>query len=639
MPSPRVVFSLVLAAFVSFATPALASPAIADEGPSIAQFLRVRAPGSPTIAPDGAVYVRDWPDGVNQLYRRPAGAPLDAPMQRLTDFADGLSSYALSPDGARIVLSAAVGGSEQNNLYLLDTATDTITTLFEDPEIVYNFQTWLRDSSGFIFTANDVNPRDFHIYRYDFASGSATHLLAQPGSWSVSDVSNDGTRMLAMRYFSIAETRAFEFDTLAQTMLPLDPTNGRGVAYVGPVAYAPDGDSIFLISDYEDGRRRLYPFTPRDAGAGEVRRALPYVGDWDIDSARVNPERTLLATTHNEDGYATLRLYRLPDLQEVPLPEIPRGVIGLGAMRGDTLLWTLNNARTPGLAYAFDASDDRRAVRQITTRLDEEDIDLGSFRLPELVHYPTFDGRKIPAFLYLPEGHRKGDAIPFVVIYHGGPEAQSRPTFNATTQYLVSRGYGVMLPNVRGSTGYGREFHQLDNYTRRWDSVKDGVEAARWLVGNGYAERGRIAAYGGSYGGFMACATVIEGQDLFGASVNIVGIVNFITFLEQTRGYRQALREAEYGPLSDRAFLESISPINRVDEIRVPMMIARLWSCSAPATISEAEAEPPLIRTTTGRPRARSPGVALSRRVSSGLRPRVETISPRSRKASETAIA
>jgi len=127
---------------------------------------------------------------------------------------------------------------------------------------------------------------------------------------------------------------------------------------------------------------------------------------------------------------------------------------------------------------------------------------------------------------------------------------------------------------VRGSTGYGREFHMMDNYKKRWDSVKDGVEAARWLAKNGYSENGHIAAYGGSYGGFMSVATIIEGPDVFGASVDVVGIVNMKTFLEQTKDYRRKLREAEYGPLTDPDFLKTISSIHRLDEIKAPMLIA-----------------------------------------------------------------
>jgi dipeptidyl aminopeptidase/acylaminoacyl peptidase len=170
------------------------------------------------------------------------------------------------------------------------------------------------------------------------------------------------------------------------------------------------------------------------------------------------------------------------------------------------------------------------------------------------------------------------------VHYHGGPEDQHRPRFNATVQHLLSRGYGVLQPNVRGSTGYGREYHMLDNYKQRWDSVKDGVAAAEWLVKSGYATPGRIAAYGGSYGGFMSVATVVEDQErvergeraerLFGACVDVVGIVNMKTFLEKTSGYRRKLREVEYGPLADAEFLATISSIHRADKIRIPVFIA-----------------------------------------------------------------
>jgi dipeptidyl aminopeptidase/acylaminoacyl peptidase len=151
-------------------------------------------------------------------------------------------------------------------------------------------------------------------------------------------------------------------------------------------------------------------------------------------------------------------------------------------------------------------------------------------------------------------------------------------------QYYLSRGYGVMMPNVRGSTGYGRSFQMMDDYKKRWDSVRDGVDAVEWLVKNGYSEPGRIAAYGGSYGGFMSVGCVVEDQErvergerkerLFGACVDIVGVVNLKTFLEKTSGYRRKLREVEYGPLTDPEFLASVSSIHRVDKIKVPVFIA-----------------------------------------------------------------
>jgi dipeptidyl aminopeptidase/acylaminoacyl peptidase len=192
---------------------------------------------------------------------------------------------------------------------------------------------------------------------------------------------------------------------------------------------------------------------------------------------------------------------------------------------------------------------------------------------PRLVEYPTFDGRRVPAWLYLPTG-REPKGLPFVMSIHGGPTAQARPGFSSERAYLLSLGFGVLAPNVRGSTGFGREWRDLDDYTKRLDSVKDAKAGADWLVAQGFADPRRIAVTGGSYGGYMVLALLTEYPDAFAAGADTVGIANFETFLERTAPYRRANRESEYGPLTDRAFLRSISPIHKADLIRAPLLIA-----------------------------------------------------------------
>jgi dipeptidyl aminopeptidase/acylaminoacyl peptidase len=191
---------------------------------------------------------------------------------------------------------------------------------------------------------------------------------------------------------------------------------------------------------------------------------------------------------------------------------------------------------------------------------------------PRLVEYPSFDGTKIPAWLYLPRG-KQAKGLPFVVSYHGGPEGQDRPWFSPERAYLLAHGYGILAPNVRGSTGYGRTWRDADNYKRRMDSVRDGKAAVDWLLAEGLAAPGRVAAMGGSYGGFMVLALLTEFPDAFAAGVEVVGIANFETFLERTADYRRALREAEYGPLADREFLRAISPIHKVDRITAALLV------------------------------------------------------------------
>jgi dipeptidyl aminopeptidase/acylaminoacyl peptidase len=183
------------------------------------------------------------------------------------------------------------------------------------------------------------------------------------------------------------------------------------------------------------------------------------------------------------------------------------------------------------------------------------------------IRYPSFDGRDVPALLYEPDAAN----APVVVNVHGGPESQSRPLFAPVTQYLLNRGYAVFAPNVRGSTGYGKEYTRLDDVYLRMDSVKDLAHAARWLRGRGHE---RIAVMGGSYGGFMVLAAFTEYPELWSAGVDIVGIANLVTFLENTGSYRRALREPEYGSLErDRGFLESISPIHKAGDITAPLMV------------------------------------------------------------------
>jgi dipeptidyl aminopeptidase/acylaminoacyl peptidase len=569
----------------------------ADPKPTIRQFLQIRTPGAPEILPDSSLLVRDWPAGVFQLYRViPAQSanglsyrPEDVTVQRLTNYPDGISSFTLSPDGKRVIVEYARGGNENTQLALLDPLAAPGTEpvpLYTDPKVQASLNIWLRDGSGFVYSANDESPNDFYLYRYDFAAGSATKLLGEPGQWSAVDVTRDGRRFLIRHDISASDIHDFELDPATGKRMEITIAPPGGTADCEIVGYMPDERSVLLLSDVKEGTKRL---DLRDLKSGAVREPIPALGRFELDGAGLSDSREYLVAAANEDGYGVLSAYTLPDFKAVTLPPIARGVAMPQWFRGATLVWTLNNARTAGVAYAFTFVRGARGsvtvppARQLTWT-NTQGIDLGSFPLPELVRYPAFDGRTIPAFLFLPPGYEKGKPIPFIVNYHGGPEGQHRPTFSAVNQYFLSRGYGMILPNVRGSTGYGRDYQMLDNYKGRWDSVRDGVDAAEWLVRNGYAEPGRIATYGGSYGGFMSVACTVEDQlrvdrherpaRLFGACVDVVGIVNMKTFLEKTSGYRRKLREVEYGPLTDPAFLDSISSIRKVDEIRIPVFVA-----------------------------------------------------------------
>ncbi len=554
------------------------------------RFLKIRAPGSPSIAPDGTLYVRDWPDGIWQLYRvqGPSAGP-GAKMTKLTDFKDGLSGYSLSPDGSKILLFHAVGGNENTQISLLDPKAapgdaGAIKPIISNPKVQFAANKWLADSSGFLYSGNAESERDFYLYRYDFATGKTTRLLDRTGSWEADDITADKSRVLVSEYRSISDTSIYELNTADGSMKDLGMKGAEGSTVAQSlVGYMPGEKSVLVLADTEDGKRKLYE---KDVASGSTHKPIAEIDAYEIDGASMNTERSLLSVVTNRDGYGTLQLFRLPSFDKIELPAIEDGVIGVNELKSDRITWSVSNARTPGLSYTWSIPPAGRAAdkpRQVTLA-ETQEIDLTQFTLPKLIKYKANDGLEVPAFLYLPPGYIEGTRIPFIASYHGGPEGQWRPTFSAQNQYLLAQGFGIIQPNVRGSTGYGRAYHMMDDYKGRWKSVSDGVDAAKWLVDNNYAKAGRIATYGGSYGGFMSVATLVEDgmrvergdqtEPLFGAGINIVGIVNMKTFLEQTSGYRQKLREVEYGPLTDSEFLESVSPINHIEMIKVPMLIA-----------------------------------------------------------------
>lgn len=558
--------------------------------PTIEQFLRVRAPQGVILAPDGTLYVRDFPGGVVQLYRVPKGVKAtpteSSKWQQLTNYPDGIGGSTMSPDGKTILLTHAVGGNENFQIAKLDVATGNITELTTDVKVQNAINHWLDDSSGFVYSGNQESPNDFYLYLWDFAKGKAERILGKEGSWSLSDMTLDRKRAIVEKDTSASDVSVFELDVASGTLKEITIKPEGSTAACGAVGFMPGNESVLMLSDAREGIRRLYL---KDLKTGSVTSPIPDLDKYEIDGATFNDEKTILAVVVNEDGYGTPHFYAVPGFAKLPSPQMDKGVVGAGGtFRGKTVVWSQNNARTPGVAFATELVMPQEAKTPVTRQLTEPDtqgIDLSGFPLPDLIKYKTFDGKEIPAFVFFPPGYDKAakKPIPFICLYHGGPEGQHRPTFSAQQQYFLSEGFGIILPNVRGSVGYGRAFQMLDDYKNRWDSVKDGVYAAKWLVDNGYATAGKITTFGGSYGGYMSVACLVEDTQFaekekrapyFGAGVDIVGVTNLKTFLEKTSGYRRKLREVEYGPLTDPEFLLSASPNQKIGAIRVPMFIA-----------------------------------------------------------------
>ena len=531
--------------------------------PSIESFLQIRSASMPKISPDGTLYYLTWITGVNQLYRLKNKETVQ--LTDRTPFEHGVDFYSLSPDGRYLVLGGDIGGDEQYDLYLLDTHSENFTPnpIDIDRKVRAENIVWVQDSSYFLYRSNRRNGADFDVWRYT-PGRQAPELFAElEGSIAILDISPDGKNAVLSRDYSSSLSELFLLDLETKKTTPITPPKRNDGRYFS-AHFTKDSKDLIAISDDGLDRESLVKWS-----SDEKRWSVILKQDWPVEELEMAPDRGTIAYAVNEQGYSRLVIADAENLDKRAVPKLGMGVAYSMSFNETSLVFSYADSTHTADIWRYNLQANE--LEQLTFS-DYAGIDRELFSEPRIVSYISFDGMKIPAILYLPK-NRAQNPIPFVISAHGGPEGQSRPDFIRTYQFLLTRGIGVMAPNVRGSTGYSRNYMQLDNTTKRMDSVMDYKASAEWLIREGFADPKRIAIQGGSYGGFIVMASITEYPDLFAAAVDSVGIVNFISFLQNTKSYRRALREAEYGVLSDLDFLRSISPIFKIDRVKTPLLI------------------------------------------------------------------
>jgi dipeptidyl aminopeptidase/acylaminoacyl peptidase len=370
-----------------------------------------------------------------------------------------------------------------------------------------------------------------------------------------------------------------DLDTGAVTLLAGGPDN-KSANF--PLAFDDANGGVWFVTDQGSEFRQL---AWQSAEAGAQPEIITDGIQWDVGGGAISHDRSRVAFTSNESGMSRVYLLDTRTREYRAVDNIPTGLaFGLTFSPDDSrLAMTLNTATTPSDTFVLELGDSPLEYGQLTrwTTSEVGGLDTTQFRSPELVSFPTFDevdgaARQIPAWIYKPVGE---GPFPVVISIHGGPEGQTRPGFSSTYQmWLDKLGVAVVLPNVRGSSGYGKSYLALDNDFKREDSVRDIGALLDWIETQPDLDQDRVAVFGGSYGGYMVLASSFHYSDKLKAAVDIVGISNFVTFLENTQDYRRDLRRVEYGDERDpamRAHLESIAPMNHVDRIKHPMLIVQ----------------------------------------------------------------
>lgn len=549
-----------------------------------------------------------------------------AARRQLTFYSEPVAAVRASPDpgsGLAVFLKDS-GGDEQHQLYALRVATGEVWRL-SDGAGRNGPASWSNGGDRVAYFSTRRTGRAWDVYLQRVAAdgdanGDANDEVIKseaqlalaadapgfmPGEWSPDDA-----WLLVRRYVSANETDLHALRTTGAEHVLVQLKGGRGdwfggahvggdaPVYHGAAAWsrqprAPaDPLGLYYVSD-EGSEFRQLRYLAMDARTGAVVvDGISITPDlaWNVGEVAVAPTGHAVAFTVNEDGYTDIYVMNTHDGFQGPIQALRRGpeLRGIsGGMRwhasGSCLAFTHATARSPSDVYVqyFDEDLQPSALERWT---DSEvgGLDKAAFQVPSLVRYPTFDSvgagkRTIPAFVYRPRD--ASGPSPVIIHIHGGPEGQARPNFKPLYQFLVRElGVTVVDPNVRGSAGYGKSYLLLDNGVLREDSVKDIGALLDWIDGQDDLDSSRVAVWGGSYGGYMVLASLIHYGHRLRCGAEMVGISNFVTFLEATKSYRRDLRRAEYGDERDpvmRQFLLDISPTTHAAAIDRPLLIAQ----------------------------------------------------------------
>ncbi|MFN8606961.1 MAG: S9 family peptidase [Vulcanimicrobiota bacterium] len=475
--------------------------------------------------------------------------------------------------GDGFFFSKDVGGNEFFQLYWKDAASGKVS-LLTDGKSRNTGGVFSRDGAKLAYESTKRTGKDTDIYWMTPGDPSSEKLLLQGegGGWTVSDIAPDQKGLLLQNFISANESELWWLNPVTGEKKKLTAPKEK-VAYSTAI-YTPDGKSILFTSDEGNEFARLFQM---DLASGQSKVISPRLA-WDIASFTLSDDGKTLATVVNEAGAETLHLYEFPSMREIKIKaRIPMGTIsGLSFHHNNRDLgFSLNSAQTSSDAYSVDV---KSGVLTRWTESETGGLDPKNFSTPEPVRWKSFDGKEIYGFLYRPPVRFSGPR-PVIVNIHGGPESQFQPVFLGRNNYLLNElGVAIVFPNVRGSTGFGKSYLAADDWEKREDSVKDIGALLDWIATQPGLDASRVMVTGGSYGGFMTLSSMTHFNDRLRGGLDVVGISNFVTFLEKTEGYRRDLRRVEYGDERDpkmRKILEEISPTNNVQKITRPMFIVQ----------------------------------------------------------------
>ncbi|WP_205597616.1 prolyl oligopeptidase family serine peptidase [Flavobacterium columnare] len=537
----------------------------------VKKYTETRGAGLSTVHPiKDEVIVFTRFGSTNQLHK--VTQPLGTRTQ-ITFFEEPIANASYEPvKGEYLIYSRDAGGNEFGQLYKLDLKTGQSTLLTDGGRSQNGNVTWKKKGPGFYFSSTKRNGGDRDIYYINPNDPSSTRLVLEVkgGGWSITDISEDGKKLLITEGISANESHIWMLDTTTSKLTEITNRTDKGIVQTN-ANFSKKTDEIWFTTDRDNEFKRLALFNLQTQKISYLTSSIP----WDVESYDLSEDKTKLVFTTNEGGVHKLYLMETATKQFKAIPNIHNGLIGnvRFTKEGQNIFFSQSTADSSSDVYKLNLKT-QKITRWTESELGE--MQKKDMSIPKQIEWKSFDGMKISGFYY-PASQKFTGKRPVMISIHGGPEGQSLASFlGANNYYTNEMGVALIYPNVRGSSGFGKTYLAKDNGFLREDSVKDIGALLEWIAQQPDLDQDRIMIMGGSYGGYMTLATAFHYADKIRCSVDVVGISNFNTFLKNTENYRRDLRRVEYGDERNPKmyeFLDKISPLNNTDKIKKPMFI------------------------------------------------------------------
>lgn len=493
--------------------------------------------------------------------------------KQITFFDEPVNSADFEPTkGEYLVYSKDIGGNEFGQLFRLDVATMESTLLTDGGRSQNGGMRWKKDGSGFYFSSTKRNGGDRDIYFMNPLKPEETKLILEVkgGGWGISDISEDGKKLIIGEYVSANESHLYIFDTETRKLEPITDRNEKQIVQ-GGAKFGKNSEEIYYVTDRDNEFQRLALMNLKTKKNTYFTTDIP----WEVEDYTLSKDKSKIAFSTNESGLIKLYLMDTTTKKYAEIKDLPVGIVSNIEFTkdGKSLFFAQSTYDSSSDIYRLDL-----ATHKIERWTDSEqgEMQKSDMAQPKLIEWTSFDKMKISGFYY-PASKKFTGKRPVMINIHGGPEGQSMASSLGSNNYYTNEmGVAVIYPNVRGSSGFGKTYIASDNGFNRMNSVKDIGALLDWIAKQPELDKDRIMIMGGSYGGFMTLATAYEYADRIRASVDVVGISDFNTFLKNTEEYRRDLRRAEYGDERDpkmSAFFTKIAPLNNTDKIKKPMFI------------------------------------------------------------------